>query len=528
MTEQEAVSEFEEKLKLLMAPKDQAAPPTALSAAKIQRVPSFLRERECLKKYFEPMWISFGPIHYNNPKLKVSEMCKLQLVAKFIRDSGYSSYEVLYEEIKSNIIGLEQRYDEEVIQRFTNNKETLNRILFFDGCAILQFIASSFKPDELKELKIKVEQATFIYCDLLLLENQIPYRLLELLMDKSKDKVKLSTLYEFIRRNVLAPVKYKEEIFKAEAGTNPAHLLDLFRLALLQHPAPSDHQTNINAGETNRQPAHDRRDCCGLEKYLLPPIIRQKRARIRYDLGTLGSGGGGGGGGGGGAPVQTNIIKAILQSVQIKLPLIRNRQKGVSRSDHQQGLIEQRDQSFRSVRDLKAAGINLKPSKTCSLKDIKFSSVSFAGELVLPPLIVDDSMAPKFMNLIAYEMCPDNMETNYEVTSYICFLDSLIDYAADVKELRTAGILYNVLGSDKQVEKLFNKIATDLVPDPKVYAEVIEKIEKHCKNKWMTWMAQVCSDHFSTPWTIVAFLAAVIVLFMTAVQTWFTVYSPPG
>ena len=63
------------------------------------------------------------------------------------------------------------------------------------------------------------------------------------------------------------------------------------------------------------------------------------------------------------------------------------------------------------------------------------------GFLRLPPIIVDDSTRPKFFNLIACEMCPD-FNNDYGVFSYISFLDSLIDEANDVKELRKAGILY--------------------------------------------------------------------------------------
>ena len=185
-------------------------------------------------------------------------------------------------------------------------------------------------------------------------------------------------------------------------------------------------------------------------------------------------------------------------------------------------------QSFRSITDLKAAGINLKPSQTSSLGDVHFSSLCFAGELKLPPLLVDDSTGSKFMNLVAYEMCPDNTKTEYEVTSYLGFLDSLIDYPTDVKELRSARILHNFLGSDKEVAKLFNKIATDLVPNEDVYKRVIEKIEKHYTSTWMTWMAQVYNDHFSSPWTIITFIAALLAIGMSAIQTWFTVYTVEG
>lgn len=122
-------------------------------------------------------------------------------------------------------------------------------------------------------------------------------------------------------------------------------------------------------------------------------------------------------------------------------------------------------------------------------------------------------------------MCPDNFRTDYEVISYISFLDSLIDYPVDVKELRSSHILHNLLGCDNDVAQLFNEIATDLVPSQAVYKDVIAQIQSHYKSKWRTWMAQVYHDHFSSPWTIVAFLAAVVALGMSGIQTWYTVKS---
>ncbi|MBA0860239.1 hypothetical protein Goshw_015535, partial [Gossypium schwendimanii] len=46
----------------------------------------------------------------------------------------------------------------------------------------------------------------------------------------------------------------------------------------------------------------------------------------------------------------------------------------------------------------------------------------------------------------------------------MCLLDPLIDEAEDVKEMRDTGILYNRLGSDEEVAKLFSQMNTDLVP----------------------------------------------------------------
>ena len=89
--------------------------------------------------------------------------------------------------------------------------------------------------------------------------------------------------------------------------------------------------------------------------------------------------------------------------------------------------------------------------------------------------------------------------------------------------LRKARVLYNCLGSDEEVAKLFNEIGTDLVPNTQIYSYVRFQIEEHYKNKWMTWMAQFYQNHFSSPWTIFAFCGVLVGLGLTAIQTWFAV-----
>ncbi|KAH1084265.1 hypothetical protein J1N35_024026 [Gossypium stocksii] len=107
---------------------------------------------------------------------------------------------------------------------------------------------------------------------------------------------------------------------------------------------------------------------------------------------------------------------------------------------NQTGTKRHHSHTFHKVKELKKAGIWLKASKTSCLTDTNFNSTFFVGNLWLLLIIVDDSTGPKFMNLIAYDMCPD-FDNDFTVTSYMCFLDSLIDEAEDVKALRHAGIL---------------------------------------------------------------------------------------
>ncbi|PPD79257.1 hypothetical protein GOBAR_DD23806 [Gossypium barbadense] len=125
------------------------------------------------------------------------------------------------------------------------------------------------------------------------------------------------------------------------------------------------------------------------------------------------------------------------------------------------------------------------------------------------------------MNLIAYEMCPD-LYNNFTVTSYMGFLDSLIDEAKDVKELRDAGILYNRLGSDEEVAKVIKKMNTDVVRSQTTYSEVKQQIHNHCKNMWIQYPAQA----YHTGWTFFAFVGAIAALFMSSLWTHYTIHQP--
>uniref|UniRef100_A0A803P7E5 Uncharacterized protein n=1 Tax=Cannabis sativa TaxID=3483 RepID=A0A803P7E5_CANSA len=430
---------------------------------KIQKVPQVLRdEYKGLEKYYDPKWISIGPIHHGNPKFKLAEQkFKFKFAAKFVENSGQQSHEQLYKTIMEKIEVLKECFDEEVLENYFNKKiMTTNR---WGGCCSWMDVSHSNSFTALFKTK-----------------NQIPYLVLKLLMENCSkgggfvNKLQNSILM-FLTYSVLTPEKYRKGMMVLPTEM-PVHLLDFLRLLLLQPTHPQKTKRSLSSSLYHY---YDNILGC-----LLPQQLKYKLTTPPLSLDKV-------------VPPQLNAKK---------------------------NEDEQKQQTFRSVMDLKAAGINLNPSKSSSLKDIRFSSGLFTADLELPPITVDDSMAPKFLNLIAYEMCPDNTKTKYEVSSYISFLDSLIDYPNDVKELRSSHILHNLLGCDKEVAKLFNEMGKFLVPNHEVYENVINEIEKHYHNKCLTWIAQVLNDHFSTPWTIVTFLAAFLALGMSFIQTYYTIY----
>ncbi|XLR53310.1 hypothetical protein S83_003982, partial [Arachis hypogaea] len=117
------------------------------------------------------------------------------------------------------------------------------------------------------------------------------------------------------------------------------------------------------------------------------------------------------------------------------------------------------EKSYKNIGDLKEAGIQVKVSQTDEWKwlDISFISNLFRGQLMLPQIVINDLTRSLYHNLIAYEMCP-NFLHRFEFCFFFSLMDSFIDDAEDVKELREAGVLQNSLGNDEEVAKFFNEL----------------------------------------------------------------------
>lgn len=146
----------------------------------------------------------------------------------------------------------------------------------------------------------------------------------------------------------------------------------------------------------------------------------------------------------------------------------------------------------------------------------------FSADVQLPPITVN-----MLLNLLAYEMGSRDAHDEW-VTSYICLLYSLTDFPEDVKALRNAGVLDNPMGneSDEEVGKLLKAIGLDLVPNYLAYSQVKKQIQSHCGGWRNTHLSDLKHEYIKSPWSLLALLGAVMVLFLSAVQTYFTVWSP--
>ncbi|XP_010064889.3 UPF0481 protein At3g47200 [Eucalyptus grandis] len=173
--------------------------------------------------------------------------------------------------------------------------------------------------------------------------------------------------------------------------------------------------------------------------------------------------------------------------------------------------------------ELQEAGMQFKKWKGHDLPDIEFDH----GTLQVPQLSINDNTVSVLLNFVAYEMSVKHPEPFF--TNYLMFWDSLINSPRDVQIFRKHGII-NHLGSETEVVELFMK-CREVIYDLNLgylyneIKEVNDYCEQFYESKYSVWWRSLIRDRFSSPWTCLSLFAAVILLLLTLLQTFYTVYA---
>ncbi|KAK4580908.1 hypothetical protein RGQ29_024528 [Quercus rubra] len=489
--------ELEARLKIVEDAKEKVKPsPTP----KIQKVIFLRRDHKDFQKHYEPRAVSLGPIHHRNDKYQLGKNYKLALTNEFVKGNK-ERISYLYKMIGEKINELKDCFEKGVIEDYDD--ASLIWMLLVDGCAILQYIDCAVN-NKFEKMNIKPDSIAFTQQDF---------------WSENERQLKES-IERYINRLVTVPplpeAENQSAIFR---NTCPSSLSWSFSQRRKQQRAEKEKEQSHQSKEKQQEDHSSifRPACLSSLSRCLSQRLKRQQAVSKKSY----------------QPKEKQQEQRILIDGDVDpihlLDLLRTSLLDKHKKTKGEKPNWETWQSYRNVQELRAAGIHVERSKkeNCRLSDISFTTLGCLGYLWLPPITVDDSTMPKFLNLIAYEMCLD-FQNDFGITSYIYFLDSLIDEANDVKLLRKAGILYNCLGSDEEVAQVFNEIGNDLVPNSEIYRDIRLEIQKHYKNQFMTWLAEFCHDHFSSPWMFLAFVGALLALMLTIMQTKYTVNPPPG
>ncbi|KAI3918813.1 hypothetical protein MKX01_042133 [Papaver californicum] len=179
-----------------------------------------------------------------------------------------------------------------------------------------------------------------------------------------------------------------------------------------------------------------------------------------------------------------------------------------------------------NVEELKEAGARFMCRENHDLLDIAMKD----GVLEIPPLHVDDFVGQVLLNLIAYEQCDRFLEPYF--THYVLFFCGLVRSAKDVCIMHDAGLLRHELRSDEDVVDIFKKLSKGVVVSYECDSYLSETLVEFYKTlhftNWNKWKKKWREGYFSNPWAFSSFLAAGILLLLSVIQTFFSVFSCPS
>ncbi|CAI9270978.1 unnamed protein product [Lactuca saligna] len=182
-----------------------------------------------------------------------------------------------------------------------------------------------------------------------------------------------------------------------------------------------------------------------------------------------------------------------------------------------------------SAMELYRAGVNFRPNEDANwamamkLELPRFSCFPWfwcKPTLWMPKLYVHVSTELILRNLILYEQ--SSLVPEY-VTSYMWAMDMLVDTPEDVAMLINLGFLINHCGSNENVANTINNICQDVAIDGFYYHQEWQDLDTYYNSYWPNAAAGLKRRYFSSPWTIIALFAAIILFVLTLVQTIYTI-----
>ncbi|XP_078160930.1 UPF0481 protein At3g47200-like [Carex rostrata] len=334
-------------------------------------------------------------------------------------------------------------------------------MLLYDACFIVQLIVNWSFPDSdiLPEISWNIP---LIKSDLLMLENQIPFFVLQHVFDLfSSNDDDTSNLISPSSDDSMTTESEKESTLSEYS--EKATLFDCL-VEFLQH-----------GDEILLVPKGNKPYCHLLDFYYQCYMLAQ------------------------GKPRKKTLISFKIFGRKIKMfPLISFFKKLTMRTHHLPMIAERKPRMIPCASELQEAGITFKKAKAKSIFSVHFSN----GVLTIPYSSVEEARRPQIMNLTAFEQC--NGKKYKPLTSYAVFMDCIGNTPRDVLILQQNGIIENKLANEKAVAEFFNQLryCSYLDYDNHHLAELFKKVKNYCNSPLQKNKAKLHRDYFSNPWSI--------------------------
>ncbi|KAJ1699150.1 hypothetical protein LUZ63_007662 [Rhynchospora breviuscula] len=457
------LSEFmQQKLDTLWSRKDE------IESFTIFRIPRNIRKSK--KNIFEPFVVSIGPFYHGKESLRTMEEKKWRLLRDFLSRG---------DDISLNFCLLEMKALEEKTRRCYSETVDLDsdgfvQMMLLDACFVLQYFLKYYEKKPWSIFEVGWNWA-FICSDLLLLENQIPFFVVLKLCEIGVKQEHRGKFINFIRS------------YMAQELTSISHVIP-------NPPLEINHLVHL---------------CyhCSVPNPQIAVVSRVKS----FNLSIL-------------KLWTANRIKDLLFCCLYWV--LRRRLPPLSRSTLAIPNVKQNERSVMVIpcaTELQDSGVKFRAKrKPRHMLDISFQY----GVLEIPRFTINDNTKPLLMNLVAFEQCKFAEMKKSQLTSFVSFLDSLVNTTKDVLILQQCGVIENCLSSEEELTHFFNQLCQGLIlADDHFLAELFKEVNRHYESSWNRQRARLIRDYFSSPWAVISLIAAFILLVLTCVQSFFAVYA---
>ncbi|KAJ4705221.1 hypothetical protein OWV82_022028 [Melia azedarach] len=435
----------------------------------IFKVPKDLRKIK--EEAYTPQVVSIGPLHYNKKELIDMEIQKIRYQREFNKRIEKETWQELVKYIKNQEQYICNCYQE--MPKF--GKDDFIIMILYDAIFIIELFLRSWegKRDFLLD-QPRLEAA--MRMDLQLLENQLPYSILERLYQIASPRVETNERgYPSFFTCSLEFFCYPQSSKTLEEATIK-HFVDLRRNAI----------TRISCSE-------------GLPSALscfegLTSALKRKESRVKL------------------TPTDLPKERTDLPASELKL--------------QESGVKPMSTDLPASALKLQESGVKFTHGGGGDLLDIKFKKgripwLQVHNELQIPQITVDDETERLIRNVMALEQCHYPSQTH--VCSYIALIDDLINTKEDVNLLVEAEIISNQVGDTDRIAKMFNELCLQItVSTPSCYEDIIGDLREHYKSSWSRAKATLKRVYFTNYWRGTGTIAATMLLLLTFIQTLFS------
>jgi hypothetical protein len=420
-------------------------PPAKWPECCIYRVPKQLRNVN--DKAYTPKLVSIGPFHRDEDGLKDMEMQKLRYLKDFL-DRTKKRQDDLLKIIIDNEVKIRHCYSEDFDQ--LNSKDFVEMILL-DAIFIIELFwrDQNDRNDYIcrkRWLKLGIRR------DLILLENQLPFFVLE-------------KLYMFAF-NDSSGCNHSEEGKQIDEHKEHLKVDDAPFVKLSRNYFPDYDQLGIGDEVIKKPIGEEVKHFTDLLRYLLCSVPDLPTKRL----------------------LDTRYCAKKLNEAGLKFKAAENRPLLE---------IEFHQNCCRCL-----------PSFNCFPFLERMQCI-----LEVPPLLITDSTEAVFRNLMALEQW--HYPYNAYICNYVVLMDCLINTEEDVDLLVKKEVIVNLLGSNAEVATLINKLGDQITEATSCYHDIAKNLNEHYDYPLNHILATLTRIYFPNIWRGTATVVGLIILGLT-------------